>query len=351
MADWPARTKRKGEVPLARLVRGILSLCLALLSVSLVHAQSYETTVAPLPAENLAAPCRYEMTLAAGGRTVRAAWITFDRGRDIMKFYSDPEVLAFARRHDLALVMPHQCPAKDAPGDDMDMDPKHGIGRALFTALGQFATASGHPELANAKLILLGFSGTGALFAHFVGFASDRVVASVVTNPGHFDPVGIDNVQLSRVARLVPQLIMVGGADRVSGTQRPYDYFRRYFEQGAPWAFVVQNKTPHCCIINTKTFMLGWLDAIIRLRRPSSSKTLRSVDKLSGRKLVIRTCLSDVRDTWGTLTWDVCGAGTQASGANLADGMIPAGWLPSAFLAEQWRAFVTQPTHETTSQP
>jgi len=291
------------------------------------------------------------MTLPSDRRTVRAAWITFDRGRDIMKFYSDPEVLAFARRHDLALVMPHQCPAKDAPGDDMDMDPRHGVGRALFTALEKFATASGHPELSNTKLILLGFSGTGALFAHFAGFASDRVVASVVTNPGHFDPVGIDSVQLSPVARRVPQLIMVGGADRVSGTQRPYDYFRRYYEQGAPWAFVVQNKTPHCCIINTKAFMLGWLDAIIRLRQPSSSKTLRSVDDRRGRKLVIRTCLSDVRDTWGTPTWDVCGAGIQASGATQADGMVPAGWLPSAFLSEQWRAFVTQPTHETTSLP
>ena len=74
-------------------------------------------------------------------------------------FYADPEVLAFARRHDLALVMPRQCPAKDAPGDDMDMDPRHGVGRALFTALEQFATASGHPELSNTKLILLGFSG------------------------------------------------------------------------------------------------------------------------------------------------------------------------------------------------
>ena len=60
---------------------------------------------------------------------------------------------------------------------------------------------------------------------------------------------------------------------------------------------------------------------------------------------------SDVRDTWGTPTWDVCGAGIQASGATLADGKIPAGWLPSAFLAQQWRAFVTQPTHETTSLP
>ena len=38
--DWRAKIDRKGEVPLVRLGRGILSLCLALLSVSLVHAQS-----------------------------------------------------------------------------------------------------------------------------------------------------------------------------------------------------------------------------------------------------------------------------------------------------------------------
>mgnify|MGYP001162056809 CR=1 FL=1 len=56
------------------------------------------------------------------------------------------------------------------------------------------------------------------------------------------------------------------------------------------------------------------LDAIIRGRQPSSSKTLRSVDDRRGRKLVIRTCLSDVRDTWGTPTWDVCGAGLRRLG-------------------------------------
>jgi len=83
-------------------------------------------------------------------------------------------------------MMPHQCPAKNAPGGpkEMDMDPSHGVGRALFSALDQFARQSGHPELSSAKLILLGFSGTGALFAHFVGFAPDRIVASIPADPG-----------------------------------------------------------------------------------------------------------------------------------------------------------------------
>jgi hypothetical protein len=141
---------------------------------SLAQAQSFETTVAPLPNETFAGPCRYDLTLPAGQHSVRAVWVTFDRGRDIMKFYSDPHVVAFARRRDLALLTPHQCPARNAPGGtkEMDMDPSHGVGRAIFTALEQFAQQSGHSELSSAKLILLGFSGTGALFAHFRGLCS-----------------------------------------------------------------------------------------------------------------------------------------------------------------------------------
>jgi pimeloyl-ACP methyl ester carboxylesterase len=88
----------------------------------------------------------------------------------------------------------------------MDMHPSHGIGRALFTALDLFAHESGHAELSSSKLILLGFSGTGALFAHFVGYSPDRVVAAILADPGHYDPVGMDNVRLSTAAISVPEL-------------------------------------------------------------------------------------------------------------------------------------------------
>jgi hypothetical protein len=113
---------------------------------SLAQAQSFKAIVAPLPTETFAGPCRYDLTLPAGQKAVRAVWVTFDRGLDIMKFYSDPDVVAFARRNSLALMMPHQCPAKNPPGGpkEMDMDPSHGVGRALFTALDQFAGQSGH---------------------------------------------------------------------------------------------------------------------------------------------------------------------------------------------------------------
>jgi dienelactone hydrolase len=256
---------------------------------------------------------------------VRAVWVTFDRGRDIMKFYSDPDVVDFARRHDLGLMMPQQCPARNAPGgpQEMDMDPSHGVGRALFTALDQLARQSGHGELSSAKLILLGFSGTGALFAHFVGYAPDRIVASLPTDPGHYDPVGVDSVRLPPAAIAVPELILAGGADRVSGTQRPYDYFRRYRERGAPWAFLVQNRTPHCCIINAKSLVLAWLDRIIRLHRPSPIEPLREVDDSRGWVGYIRTCPSEVRDRWGNPTWDACDAAILPMGRAAPAGMIP----------------------------
>lgn len=320
---------------------------------SLAQAQSFETTVLPLSNETFAGPCQYDLNLPSGHRAIRAVWITFDRGRDIMKFYSDPEVVAFARRHDLALMMPHQCPAKNAPGgpQEMDMDPSHGVGRALFTALDQFARQTSHAELSSAKLILLGFSGTGALFAHFVGYAPDRIVASIPADPGHYDPVGVDKVHLPPSALAVPQLILTGGADKISGTQRPYDYFRLYRDRGAPWAFVVQNKTPHCCIINAKSLVLAWLNEIIKMRQPSATNPLRKIDDSRGWSGFIRTCPSDVHDDWGAPTWDVCDASIQPVGRAAPSSRILAGWLPSLHVATEWLEFIKRPAHSTTSLP
>ncbi|MGE3512165.1 MAG: hypothetical protein AB7N65_25150, partial [Vicinamibacterales bacterium] len=143
------------------------------------------------------------------------------------------------------------------------MDPTKGIGRALFSALSQLAQTSDHRELASAKLIMLGFSGTGSLVGRLAEYAPDRVLAVIPTNAGHFDPLGMDTIQLSPEAAAIPQLILVGSADGVSGTQRPYDYFRKYFDQGAPWTFVVQNNAPHCCVMNAKALILEWLDAVV----------------------------------------------------------------------------------------
>ena len=203
----------------------------------------FHTSVAPRPDEDLAAPCRYEVTLLNPSRSVRGLWVIFERSRDTRLYYQNADVRAFARAHDWALLYPSHCQSKSPETQgDMNVDPAKGIGRALFSALSQLAQTSGHAELASAKLILLGFSGAGSLVGRLAGFAPDRVLAVIATNPGHFDPLGMETIGLSPLAATIPQLILAGSADAVSGTQRPYAYFRRYFDQGAPlsYAYLLQ---------------------------------------------------------------------------------------------------------------
>ena len=55
------------------------------------------------------------------------------------------QVRAFALQHRLALVLAMQCRSKER--EDMIVDPSRGVGRALFTALDQFAASCDHPNL------------------------------------------------------------------------------------------------------------------------------------------------------------------------------------------------------------
>jgi hypothetical protein len=191
----------------------------------------YETSVAAHSDEDVASGCRYELTLPDPAHAVRATWVIFERGRDIQQIYRDAGVRAFARRNHLALMYPFHCRAKAYT--DMDIEPARGLGRALLAALTQFADVSKHHELVTTQLILLGFSGTGSLVARLAAYAPERVGAVIATDPGHFDPLGVDTISLTTQAAAIPQLILVGGADAISGTQRPYAYFRRYFDRGS----------------------------------------------------------------------------------------------------------------------
>ena len=212
-----------------RLVWGAILLCA---SNAAAQGVVFQTSVAPEPEENIATDCRYEITIPNPSKTIRAVWVIFDRGRDMLRYYGDSEAQAFAFHNDLALLFPFHCRAKTY--EDMDVEPSKGIGRTLFAALSQLAQSSGHQELASAKLILLGFSGTGSLVARLTGYAPDRVIAAIPADASQFSPLGIDTVTLSSEALAIPQFILAGSADHVSGTKRPYEYFRKYFEVGAP---------------------------------------------------------------------------------------------------------------------
>jgi dienelactone hydrolase len=328
-------------------VRFLVAVLFLHVSCSVAQIIQVETTVKPLPNEDIASDCHYALTIPASNHPVRAVWIIFDRGHDVHDLYSDSAVQAFARRFQLALLLHGHCAGKASEDHmDMNMDPSKGLGRALFTALDQFANSTGHPELSSAKLVFLGFSGAGPLSARLVGSVPDRAIAAILSAPGHYEPLGIDTVNLSTQAMVVPQLILTGGADNVSGTARPYLYFQKYRRLGAPWAFVIQNKSPHCCTANAKNLVLLWLEAVIKQRCPTSScKILRQMDQRDGWLAFLETHETDTRDSFGQRTFEVVSARIKEFKNTVLQERMEGGWLPNHATARQWLSFVEQKRH------
>jgi dienelactone hydrolase len=241
------------------------------------------------------------------------------------------------------------CPSKNYR--DMNVNPSSGIGRAMFTALEQFAKTTSYPELAASKAILLGFSGGGSLVARMVGYAPDRLIAAIPYAPGNGEPLGINTVELPAGALTIPQLIIANGGDKVCGTERPYEYFQRYYRRGAPWTFVVQNNIPHCCIGNAKTLILTWLEAIIKLRQPTAKPNpLQPVSRRSGWSAFIKTELTGAKDDWGHPTWNMVDVEVQPLGRVKSGPSMTAGWLPTRGVLNAWLSFV-KATHSVISQP
>ena len=71
-------------------------------------------------------------------------------------------------------------------------------------------------------------------------------MAAILANPGQADPENVDKITLDEKTVAVPELIIVGGRDSVGGTVKPYNFYKRYHPQGAPWVYLVQNNIPHC---------------------------------------------------------------------------------------------------------
>jgi hypothetical protein len=63
---------------------------------------------------------------------VKAVFVVIERGWQVGNLYFDPEVTAFAERHDLVLVLARHCRSKTE--EDMDIIPEHGVGRRFCRA-------------------------------------------------------------------------------------------------------------------------------------------------------------------------------------------------------------------------
>ena len=83
----------------------LLTIKLALSANGALGASQFKATIQPPATENLAGPCVFELSIPSPRERVRAVWLTYDRGYDISRYYSDAAVKAFAQRQAIALIL------------------------------------------------------------------------------------------------------------------------------------------------------------------------------------------------------------------------------------------------------
>jgi hypothetical protein len=119
-----------------------------------------------------------------------------------------------------------------------------------------------------------------------------------------------------------------------------------------------KTRTPHCCIINAKTLVLQWLDAVViqRLTRGTGwygfikTRESETTDCPDLFPPAVPVWCRGAKDSWGGGNWWVSAAKIDRH-PDPREGMIPAGWLPDRKFARLWISFVTKPEHPVTSLP
>ena len=324
----------------------VLPIVLYLLIAAQGHAQPgghFRTVVTPLEGDDIAKPCEYGMDIPSLVTSVQGVFVIFERGPQSHTFYNNPEVQSFAKDHQLAMLMPLHCAARQ--NEDMDVDPAKGLGRALFVALDQLAAETNHKELKVVPAVFLGFSAAGALAARMPGVAPQRTVAAVVSHAGQSPPLGLNTIEFSDESLAVPELIIVGGKDRIVGTESAYSYFQKYWLRGAPWLFATQNEAGHCCTLDAKELILNWLDDVLSVRLKSKGSTLQALRKTKGYYAFFQRVPTEFVDSGKR---QILQQATSPTFLPVTDtlqiGESVAGWLLSQKTGLQWQSFVNLPS-------
>jgi dienelactone hydrolase len=192
------------------------------------------------------------------------------------------------------------------------VDVSKGTGPALLTALASFAKRSGHPEVADAPLLLWGMSAGGEFNYEFVAWKPERVVAFVV-NKGNVYYTAL----ASEAARRVPGLLFTGEQDLEYRIQAVTGLFGINRRAGALWALTQEPGVGHA-VARSRDLAAMLFDDMISARLPG----LKPLDEKLG----------------------YIGDPKTGSIQPLGDAKLPTTptvFLPNARLARAWQAVVT----------
>ena len=185
------------------------------------------------------------------------------------------------------------------------------------------------------------------MVARVIAYVPERILTSILYAPGHRETIGIGAVELREASLSVPQFIIANGADDRCGTQRPYAYFEKY-RRRAPLTFMVQNRVPHCCVMNVVHTVVVWLEEVVDQRLPTNSKQLKAIDSSEAWRGFITTEDSGVKSFQTDPIWNVTEAWIVPDKSPGPAGAQDAGWLPSKRFAQGWLAFQRTQDHPIT---
>lgn len=204
-------------------------------------AETTETDVSVPPGRNFAL-AEFRFWLPSGAGTVRGVTVLVPGSNsDGRALVDDAFWRAFAQRHDLALA---GCFFKDHPHENMNIEEyaraSDGSGAALLEALGRYSESSGHPEAAQAPLLLWGISAGGEFNYEFSCWKPERVTAFVVNKGGYYF------THLAPAAtRRVPGIFFIGADDADFRKKSIEGIFAINHEAGARWKLVIEPGVAH----------------------------------------------------------------------------------------------------------
>ena len=229
---------------------------------------------------------------------------------------------AFAARQRLAIVA---CRFTDKQHEQGFIEEyiavSRGSGDALLGAISRFAQRSGHPEVANAPLLMWGMSAGGQFNYEFVAWKPERVLAFAVNKGGIYY-----SALLSRAAREVPGILFIGGRDLAFRNNTISGLFAVNRRGGALWALAEEPGVAHV-VGKSRDVSMVFFEDLLPLRLGSGGALSRLEEK-SGY-------LGDL---------------SARTFAPLGDGRVPnypTAWLPTERVAKEWQAMVTSPADTT----
>lgn len=219
-------------------------------------------------------------------------------------------VLALAQQHGL-VVMGGRLPSNATAPDRLDN---------LLSAMAQFATESGHPELATVPILFDGLSAGGCFAYAFTRRYPERVIGFWTQKGGcHDERDGL-------AAKQVPGFLVIGGSDTFSRCLNLTDLFQNNRPLGALWALAVEPGAEHTRVLDSN-LQFNWMNTVLESRLPENAApgapvVLRPIAEPSG-------WLGD-RETAAVAQFD-----------DYDKDRAQASWLPSAQVAADWSAFVS----------